>query len=266
MDRILVVLAIPVVIVAVGASLLKFIRATSLQAASAGIGILLFGISIALTVPFVGGVLATAIGPGTVFLIMELAFLFGGYFQKVAFVPAGRIRGQSSWRQLDTWMVLLFAFAICALFLAVDAQALSGPALKANSEPTAAAIILLARLHSMGVAMLMVRQAIVLTRARWFGRLGRIGARTVMVGYSLALAIGVLRIVGGSMDSSIVRTVFHYEVIPARISALLIVLGHLFIFVRHRPPSWSPSEVGPDYTLEESEAPRAIAADSNARA
>lgn len=253
LERWLVVLAIPVVVIAVGGAVLKFIRATSLQSASSGIGILLFGLSIALAVPPVGGGLAALIGPGVVFLMMELAFLFGGYFQKIAFVPAGRIRGQSSWRQLDTWLVLLFALAICVLFLSVDVDALSGQALKTNSEPVAEAIILLARMHSMGVAMLVVRQAIVLTRASWFGKLGRVGARTVVVGYSLALVIGLFRIVGGDLDFSLVQLAFEYEAIPGRISGLLIVLGHLFIFIRRKPVTWTPSVIGPDYAIEESE-------------
>lgn len=235
---IIILVAIVVAFVAV---VVKLTRSESVRAASSGIGLAMFAGSVALNLPPLRSGLIPLVGAGGLFLIVEVLYLFGGYFLKVAFVPAGRLHGQGSWRQLDTFVVILVSVIVILLYLQADTAEIVGHALQSNEEAYAQAIITLVRLYAMGTGMLVIPRAISLIKAPWFARTGRIGATVVFLGYVTALSVAVFRlVVDGPITPS--NSMLVAEMILAPLSFLLIVTGHLIIFLRRRPFEWSPVE------------------------
>jgi hypothetical protein len=174
---------------------IKLVRTRSVTAASAAIGLLLFVMCFVLNSEGVYLAVDAVLGGWNVaYLMVQLSFLFAMFAMKVAFLPGGRLAGRSGWMHLDTWLAIMFALAIVALFLASDSPVSAYRVDSYRSQWSVSAYIQLVNIYAAACGLLIVRQARHLLAAPGQAGLRRAGVAALMAGFAVGVFMAVQRL------------------------------------------------------------------------
>lgn len=230
---------LPLGALAVLAASLKLARSSSMTAASAAIGLVLFLACFLLN--FQPVYLAVDIllgGRNVTYLLVQLSFVFAMFSMKVAFLPGARLSGRSAWTHLDTWLVLAVAVAITVLWLVSDTPITAYRVDPYRAQWSVSAYMQLVNVYSAACGLLIVRQARHLFAAPGQTRTRRMGVAALMAGFAIGvftavqrLALHGLALAEPSPTTSAIGTIDGALVVG---STFLIIVGFGLAFAGHR--------------------------------
>lgn len=229
---------LPLAAFATTAAVIRVIRTTRSSAWSATIamvGLALFFLLNAEPVylavdPVIGGHNVT-------YLIAIMLYLVSIYFYKVAFLPAGRLTGGSSWARIDTWLLFAVLAGVVFLFTISSTPVTSYRLATYYDQPSVVAFSQLPLIYYLGCGLLIVQQASDLVRYRMLSLLGQLGAVAVIVAYVPGSFVAIVRLAFAGSSVADPRSLWYaIDVIGVITSSALCIIGMGLLFLRRRRP------------------------------